>query len=77
MSDRADYLRQILAAPLPDLLDQRAAGEKPCEWSAFDRVISAFMGGHISRDDVLRATTAYRRGRALNPDLLEAVRSAV
>ncbi|MBB5463748.1 hypothetical protein [Paraburkholderia sp. Cpub6] len=75
MSDRADFLRSILAAPLPESLEQRAAGEKPCQWSEIDPVISAFMGGHISRDDILRATTAYRRGRALPVDLLKLVRS--
>ncbi|MGT2471650.1 hypothetical protein [Paraburkholderia terrae] len=73
--DRADYLRSILAAPLPDLLEQRAACEKPCQWSAFDRVITAFIDGRIDRDGILRATTAYRRGHALPTDLLEATRS--
>jgi hypothetical protein len=74
MNDRADYLRAILGAPLPESLEQRAAGEKPCQWSEFDRAISAFMGGHISHDDILRATTAYRRGRAMPEDVLEVVR---
>ncbi|WP_433704450.1 hypothetical protein [Paraburkholderia sacchari] len=75
--DRSDYLRSILGSPLPVLLEQREAGEKPCQWSEFDRIITAFIEGRIDRDGILRATTAYRRGRALLTDLLEAMRSDV
>ncbi|WP_211606167.1 hypothetical protein [Paraburkholderia nemoris] len=70
-------MRQILADPLPELLEQRASGENPCSFVDYDQAISAFIDGRISHDDILRATTAYRRGRPLNPDLLEAVRTAV
>jgi len=65
MNECADYLRSILAAPLPEMIEQDPAGDIIVSCAAFGAVMEAYVAERCSRGAVLRAAAAHRLRRPL------------